>query len=242
MKSISSRRIRLGAVLTGAVMAGGLSLTALGLGHSGRSDDVARIQSATRVFHAIMKTPDKGIPKELLEGARCIAIIPGEKKLAFGIGGNYGKGLVSCRTAAGWSAPLFLQIGGGSWGLQLGGSSTDVVMVFMSRSGLNHLLSNKFKIGAGATAAAGPVGRHAEAATSASMHGKILTYSRSRGLFAGVSLNGAVVQPDDSGNRSMYGVVTNEAILNGQVKAPVVAAPLLRELNVYSAAARAENQ
>lgn len=207
--------------------------------HSGRSDDLARIRSSARVFRQIMKTPDKGIPKELLESAHCIAIIPGEKKLALGFGGQYGKGLVSCRTRGnGWSAPLFLQLGGGSWGLQIGGASSDVVMVFTSRSGLNHLLSNKFKLGAQATAAAGPVGRNAEAATSASMHGKIFTYSRSRGAFAGVSLNGSVVQPDSSGNRALYGVVSNRSVLDGKVKVPPTAQVLIRELSMYSRRAR----
>ncbi len=234
--------LKLQAVLASVAVLGGFTVSALAA-HSGRSDDVARIRSATKVFHAIMKTPDKGIPKELLEHARCIGIIPGEKKLAFGFGGQYGKGMVTCRSArtGAWSAPLFITLGGGSWGLQIGGASSDVVMVFMNRSGLDHLLSNKFKIGGEATAAAGPVGRNAAAATSASLHGKILTYSRSRGAFAGVSLNGSVVQPDDSGNRAMYGTVANQSVLNGHVRVPPAAEPLLHEITVESAAARQQS-
>src|SRR5579884_664024 len=129
------------------------------LASSDRRDDGERIRRATQVFREIMSTPDKAIPQELLESAKCVAIIPGEKELAFVFGGEYGKGVATCRTAHGWSAPIFLAVGGGSFGLQIGGSSTDLVMVFMNDNGLRHLLSDKFKIGADATAAAGPVGR-----------------------------------------------------------------------------------
>jgi lipid-binding SYLF domain-containing protein len=196
-----------------------------------RNDDIERIHHATQVFHEIMNTPDKAVPQELLESAKCIAIIPGEMKFAFMFGGRYGKGLVTCRTPHGWSAPLFLTVGGGSVGFQIGGSSTDVVMVFMNRSGVRNLLSDKFKIGAGATAAAGPVGRHVAAGTDIKLNAEILTYARSRGAFAGVSLNGAVVQPDDSGDAAMYGGnVNRHAILDGSVPAPAAAQLLLREI------------
>lgn len=203
--------------------------------HSDRSDDVARIQRATEVFNEIQKTPDKGIPQEILAGAQCIAIIPGQKKFALGFGGQYGKGLATCRHLRSWSAPAFIAVGGGSWGLQIGGESADVVMVFKSMDGLRSLLSNKFKIGADAAAAAGPVGRHADASTDVAFHSEILTYSRSRGAFAGISLNGSVVQPDDSGNRSMYGDRTWESVLEGRVAAPAVARPLIRDLSRYEA-------
>lgn len=201
------------------------------LADSSRSDDVARIQRATEVFHEIMATPDKAIPQELIESAKCIAIIPGEKQFAFMFGGKYGKGLVTCRTAHGWSAPAFLAVGGGSYGLQIGGSSSDIVMIFRNKSGFDSLLSDKFRIGAGATAAAGPVGRHVAADTDVKLHAQILTYSRSRGAFAGVSLNGAVVQPDTSGNAAMYGSgVTTKEIVDGRTKKPKAAGALSREI------------
>ena len=144
---------------------------------------------------------DKAIPQELLNSAQCIAIIPGELKFAFLVGGNYGKGLVTCRGATSWTAPVFLSVGGGSFGFQIGGSSTDFILVFRGRRGLTKLLSDKFKIGGDASAAAGPVGRSAAAGTDIELHAEILTYSRSRGVFAGVSLGGAVVKPDNAGNR-----------------------------------------
>ena len=201
-------------------------------------DDTERINNSAELFQEIMNAPDKGIPQELLESAKCIAIIPAEKKFAFVAGGEYGKGLVTCRTAEGWSAPLFLTIGGGSFGLQIGGSSTDLVMIFRNRNGLDSLLSDKFKIGADATAAAGPVGRHADAATDVKMNAEILTWSRSRGIFAGISLDGAVVEPDKSGNRSMYGANARpKEILNGGVQVPKTAETLVGEITRYARAA-----
>jgi lipid-binding SYLF domain-containing protein len=195
---------------------------------SSHEDDVRRIQESAEVFQEIMNTPDKAIPRDLLDSAKCIAIIPAEKKFAFFVGGNYGKGVVTCRTERGWSAPLFLAVGGGSFGLQFGGSSTDLILVFLGRKGLLKLLSDKFQIGAGATAAAGPVGRHTAAGTDIELHAEILTYSRSRGVFAGVSLNGAVIQPDETGNAAMYGHEANtENILNGKVAVPAPARVLV---------------
>jgi lipid-binding SYLF domain-containing protein len=198
---------------------------------SSREDDIRRIQESAEVFQEIMNTPDKAIPQELLESAKCIAIIPAEKKFAFFVGGNYGKGVVTCRTAQGWSAPLFLAVGGGSFGFQWGGSSTDVILVFFGERGLNKLLGNKFQLGADATAAAGPVGRHAAAGTDITLHAEILTYSRSRGVFAGISLNGAVVQPDESGNEAMYGHAANRKdILSGKVAVPPQANVLVKSI------------
>jgi SH3 domain-containing YSC84-like protein 1 len=200
-----------------------------------RSDDVARINSARQVFHELMATPDKAIPKDLLGSAKCIAIIPGEKKAAFIVGGNYGKGLATCRIGKGWSAPVFLTVGGGSFGFQIGGSSTDIVMVFRNREGFQRLLSDKFKIGADATAAAGPVGRDASAATDVEMHAEILTYSRSRGAFAGVSLDGAVVEPDRSGDQALYGKdVHREDIVGGKVAVPADAKTFVAEIQRYA--------
>ena len=206
---------------------------------SDRDDDVARINAATQVFQEIMDTPDNSIPQELLETAKCIAIIPGEKKLALGIGGNYGKGIATCRNANGWSAPLFLAVGGGSVGFQIGGSSTDIVMLFMNDQALQSLMRDKFRIGADASAAAGPVGRQAAAGTDVKLNSQILTYARSKGVFAGVSLDGAVVQPDQSGDQAMYGAnVSPREILNGQVPAPESAQPLLRNIEKYAREAR----
>jgi lipid-binding SYLF domain-containing protein len=216
-----------------------VSIAVLGAGlpawASDRSDDIGRVRHATRVFEEIMATPDKGIPQELLGSAKCVAIIPGEKKAAFIFGGNYGKGLATCRTAHGWSAPVFLTVGGGSFGLQIGGSSTDVVMLFMNQHALQSLLSDKFKIGADATAAAGPVGRHVAAGTDIALNAEILTYSRSKGAFAGISLNGAVVQSDRSGDRAMYGSnVRRRQILDGEVPVPQSARPLLAQVSKYA--------
>jgi lipid-binding SYLF domain-containing protein len=220
-----------------------VALVASAFASSGRNDDIERIRNATQVFREIMATPDKAIPRELLESAKCIAIIPGEKKAAFVVGANYGKGIATCRTAEGWSSPLFVALGGGSVGFQIGGSSTDLVMIFRNEKGLRSLLSDKFKIGADATAAAGPVGRHAAADTDAKMNAEILTYSRSKGLFAGVSLDGAVVQADQGGNHAMYGGnVNRREILNGSVRVPEAAEPLLNEIAQYTRAEEASNQ
>lgn len=209
---------------------------------SDRDDDVARINAATQVFQEVMNTPDNSIPLELLETAKCIAIIPGEKKLALGIGGNYGKGLATCRTANGWSAPLFLAVGGGSVGFQIGGSSTDIVMLFMNDQALQNLMKDKFRVGADASAAAGPVGRQAAAGTDIKLNAQILTYARSKGAFAGVSLDGAVVQPDQSGDQAMYGVnVSPKEILNGQVPVPESAQPLLKNIAKYAREAKRQS-
>lgn len=202
---------------------------------SDRDDDVARTRKAAEVFHQIMDTPDKGIPSELLESAKCIAIIPGDKKFAFIFGGNYGRGVATCRTGHGWSAPMFIALDGGSVGYQIGGSSTDVVMLFMNDRALHSLLSDKFKLGADASVAAGPVGRNAAAATDLKLNAEILSYSRTKGVFAGVALNGAVVQADKSGDRAMYGDdVDRHQILDGHTHVPAAARPLLRELNRYT--------
>lgn len=202
---------------------------------SDREDDVARTQKAAQVFKQIMDTPEKGIPHDLLEKARCIAIIPGDKKFAFILGGNYGRGLATCRTEHGWSAPVFLALEGGSVGYQIGGSSTDIVMLFMNGHALNSLLSDKFKLGADASVAAGPVGRNASAATDLKLNAEVLSYSRAKGIFAGVSLNGAVVQADKSGDKAMYGEgVDRQQIVHGQVPPPASAKPLIHELDAYT--------
>lgn len=199
---------------------------------SNRDDDVHRIEDSAQIFQEIMGAPDKAIPQDLLESAKCIAIIPAEKKFAFVVGGNYGKGLVTCRAPKSWSAPVFLAVSGGSFGFQIGGSSTDIILVFRGREGLKKLLSDKFKIGGDVTAAAGPVGRSASAGTDIELRAEILTYSRSRGVFAGISLSGAVVQPDDSGNQALYGRTPNrEDILNGKVAIPAEATVLVQAVS-----------
>ena len=201
---------------------------------SDRDDDVNRTNKAAQVFKEIMNTPDQGIPQELLESAKCVAIIPGDVKFAFIFGGSYGRGLATCRTGHGWSAPMFVAIDSGSVGYQIGGSSTDIVMLFMNDHALKSLLSDKFKLGADASVAAGPVGRNAAAATDLKLNAEILSYSRTKGIFAGVSLNGAVMQADKSGDRAMYGDdVNRHEILNGKVAVPESAQALLHEIGGY---------
>ncbi|HVB55035.1 MAG TPA: lipid-binding SYLF domain-containing protein [Candidatus Acidoferrales bacterium] len=201
---------------------------------SDRDDDVNRTHKAAQVFKEIMNTPDQGIPQDLLASAKCIAIIPGDVKFAFIFGGNYGRGLATCRTGHGWSAPMFVAIDGGSVGYQLGGSSTDLVMLFMNDHALQSLLKDKFKLGADASVAAGPVGRNAAAGTDLKLNAEILSYSRTKGVFAGVSLGGAVVQADKSGDEAMYGHdVNRREILNGTVAVPASARPLLHEIGGY---------
>ncbi|MGA7445034.1 MAG: lipid-binding SYLF domain-containing protein [Candidatus Sulfotelmatobacter sp.] len=188
-----------------------------------------------------MNTPDQAIPSNLLESAKCIAIIPGDKKFAFVFGGSYGRGLATCRTEHGWSAPMFVAIDSGSVGYQIGGSSTDIVMLFMNDHALQSLMSDKFKLGADASVAAGPVGRNAAAGTDLKLNAEILSYSRSKGIFAGVSLDGAVMQADKSGDKAMYGDdVNRHEILDGKVAVPASARELVEELGEYAHVAKAE--
>jgi len=199
---------------------------------SDREDDVSRTNKSAQVFREIMNTPDQGIPQDLLNSAKCIAIIPGNVKFAFIFGGSYGRGLATCRTGHGWSAPMFVAIDGGSVGYQIGGSSTDIIMLFMNDHALQSLLSDKFKLGADASVAAGPVGRSATAGTDVKLNAEILSYSRSKGVFAGVSLDGAVMQADESGDKAMYGNdVDRHQILNGRVAVPRSARSLLHEIS-----------
>ena len=196
-----------------------------------------RLKHAAESFQDLMKAPDKGIPEELLEKAKCIIIVPGLIKGAFGIGGKYGRGFASCRKAGdGWSSPAAVAIEGGSFGLQLGGSSTDVTMLVMNQSGMNRLLGDKFTLGGEAAAAAGPVGRQSSANTDVLLRAEILSWSRSRGLFAGLSLEGATLRPDGGENRRLYGRdITNKEILETGVVTPRGARPLVAILNRYAA-------
>lgn len=210
-------------------------LPAVSSAASDKEDDINRTQSATRVFQEIMSAPDS-IPQDVLNKARCLAIIPGEKKFAFIFGADYGRGVAICRTDSGWSAPLFLAVEGGSFGYQAGGSSTDLVLLFMNDHALHSLLSDKFKMGGDVSVAAGPVGRNATASTDLKLTAEILSYSRSKGIFAGVSLDGTVVQADKSGDRAMYGAdVPRQTILNGSVPVPADAQLLIDQVLKYSA-------
>src|SRR5271154_5905576 len=218
-------------ILAVTILIGIASLTAVA---SDREDDVNRTQKAAQVFKEIMNTPDQGIPSGLLESAKCIAIIPGDKKFAFIFGGSYGRGLATCRTQHGWSAPMFVAIDGGSVGYQIGGSSTDLVMLFMNDHALQSLMSDKFKLGADASVAAGAGGRNAAGGADIKLRAEILSYSRTKGVFVGVSLDGAVMQADKSGDKSMYGAnVDRHQIVNGTIPVPPSAKGLIRELNAY---------
>ncbi len=217
-------------------------LVALPAVASDREEDASRTHKAAQVFKEIMDAPDQGIPQDLLASAKCIAIIPGEVKFAFIFGGNYGRGVATCRTGHGWSAPIFVAIDGGSVGYQIGGSSTDLVMLFMNDHALQSLLGDKFKLGGDASVAAGPVGRNATAGTDLRLSAEILSYSRTKGVFAGVSLDGAVVQADKSGDKAMYGDnVDRHEVLSGKVAVPESARPLLHEIGQYVHEAKAKS-
>ena len=195
----------------------------------------SRLRHSTEAFEDLMKTPDKGIPQDLLDKSQCVVIVPDLVKGAFLVGGKYGRGFASCRRGKDWSSPAAVRIEGGSFGLQLGGSSTDLVMLVMNQTGMERLLSDKFTIGGEAAAAAGPVGRQAAAMTDAQLHAEILTYSRSRGLFAGLSLEGSTLRPDSSENRKLYGRgVTNRQIIEVGVPTPGPARGFVAMLNRYS--------
>jgi lipid-binding SYLF domain-containing protein len=203
----------------------------------GDNDTANRLNAAADVVSEMMAAPDKGIPKDLLDKSACVVVVPSLKKAAFMFGAKYGRGFIVCRSKSGhgWSAPGGVRIEGGSFGFQIGGSATDVVMLLMNQSAIDKLLSSKFTIGADASAAAGPVGRTASAQTDAQLHAELLTYSRAQGLFAGVSLDGATLRPDDDANKTMYGrKMSNRDVVLGTVKAPSTAAKLLAELNKQS--------
>jgi len=205
------------------------------------SEPVKRLEEAAAVFSEVMAAPDKGIPEEMLANAHCIVIVPGLKTAAFVVGGKYGKGYVSCRNKSGigWSAPGTVRIEGGSVGFQIGGSTTDLIMLVMSERGADKLLSSKFTLGAEGSVAAGPVGRTATAQTDAQMHAEILSWSRSQGLFAGLALEGATLRQDLDDNATLYGrKLENRQIVTTAVRTPKTAAKLIALLNKYSARER----
>jgi SH3 domain-containing YSC84-like protein 1 len=188
---------------------------------SASEDSVARLQSSVEVLQAIMATPDKGIPEEVLNDAKCILVIPNLIKGGFIVGGKHGRGVASCRTSGGWSAPAFVSLSGGSAGLQIGVEGVDLVMLVMNDQGFQHLLSSKFELTGEASGAAGPVGRHASAGTDWKMNTQVLTYSRSKGVFAGLTLEGAVVEQDDDSTLAIYGKdMKFHNLLSGNVATP----------------------
>lgn len=206
----------------------------------GKEDSIERLSNAALVLQEIMSAPDKGIPQEVLDNAKCIAVVPRMIKGAFIFGGKHGRGVATCRTATGWSAPSFISVGGASWGFQIGAEGIDLVMTVMNEQGMQRMLSNKFQVGGDASAAAGPVGRHASAGTDWKAESQILTYSRSKGLFAGVSLTGAVIQQDNDSTRDIYGKkIAQKKILSGGVKTPASAASFMAAVRNSSAQARA---
>jgi lipid-binding SYLF domain-containing protein len=195
------------------------------------SKAVDRVQAAADVLNEIQSAPDAGIPQEVLGSAECVAVVPSMLKGGFIIGAKYGRGLASCRTPKGWSAPAFFTVAGGSFGFQIGGQAVDLVMLIMNKDGMKHLLSSEFALGADASVAAGPVGRHAEGNTDWKMRAEVLTYSRARGLFAGVTLNGAQVKQDKDSTREFYGrMVPFRTSLVGEIEPPPAANPFLTTL------------
>ena len=198
-----------------------LTLAPFAFAGTGLEDSTARLQASGVVLHEIMEAPDKGIPEEVLNGAKCIAVVPSMGKGGFIVGGEHGRGVVTCRTAHGWSAPAFISIGGGNFGFQAGVESVDLVVLFMNDKGVQGLLSSKFELSGEASAAAGPVGRHASAGTDWKMNTEALSYSRTKGLFAGVALDGAKIQQDNDSTVAIYGKKTNfRKTLSGDVHAP----------------------
>ncbi len=204
-----------------------------------KSDITKRIEKSADVLNEIMGTPDKAIPDKVMADAKCIAIVPSMVKIAVGFGGNHGKGVALCRTDSGWSAPAPITVTGGSFGLQLGGQAIDLVMVITNDQGMQHLLASKFKIGADASAAVGPVGRDAGADTDWKMKAEVLTYSRARGVFAGVDLTGSAITQDKDETRVLYGKMEPfEDILQGKVAPPAGSDPLLTAVRRYAAQPR----
>jgi lipid-binding SYLF domain-containing protein len=203
-----------------------LTLTTRNAAGSGsKAEERERAQRAATAFQEIMSAPDQGIPQELLDRSHCVAVFPSVKKGGFIVGGQYGKGLISCRRSQGsWGSPAYFTIGGGSFGLQIGGQAVDLVLLIMNRSGVDGLLQDKFEIGAGAAVSAGPVGRNTHVSTDVLLKSQIVSYSRSRGLFAGLELKGAVITQDKDANKDIYGqeVSAREIIVDGKVRTPAI--------------------
>jgi SH3 domain-containing YSC84-like protein 1 len=211
------------------IMAVAALLALAPIGWAGSSADTTdRLENAAKVLHEIMAAPDSGIPEEVLDHAKCIAVVPHMVKGGFIVGAEQGRGVATCRTAHGWSAPAFFVITGGSWGLQIGIEGVDLVMVIQNDKGMQQLLSSKFQLGGNASAAAGPVGRHASANTDWKLDAEVLTYSRAKGVFAGLDLSGAAIRQDNDAMKAVYGPDVNQrSVLDGEVKATPAATPFL---------------
>jgi lipid-binding SYLF domain-containing protein len=217
-------------------------LTSIGWAGTDREATVDRLDHAGAVLHEIMSAPDKGIPEEVLQHARCVAVVPHMIKGGFVFGAENGRGVATCRTANGWSAPAFFAITGGSWGLQIGVEGVDLVMIIQNERGMQHLISSNFQLGGDASAAAGPVGRHASADTDWKLNTEVLTYSRARGAFAGLTLTGAAIRRDDDSTEAIYGRdVTTSRILKGEIAVPASAASFLDAVRNAKAQAIAAN-
>lgn len=208
-------------------------------GETDKAKLAERLTAAQDVIQEVMATPDKGIPQSILAGASCVVVIPSYKKAAFMVGGQYGQGVATCRTPKGWSAPVFVQLAGGSFGFQIGGQATDLVLVAMNQHGLQDMLRNKFKLGGDAAVAAGPVGRNAQAGTDWKLNAEFLSYSRSKGLFAGINLDGTVLSQNADDTRTMYGSnIPFETILKGNQATPAAARPFVRTVAHYFVASK----
>src|SRR5947209_1895277 len=206
-----------------------------------KKDVAERLQMATDVLSQMASAPDKGIPEEVLDSAKCIAVVPHLVKGGFIFGGKHGRGVATCRTASGWSAPAFISVGGGSAGLQIGIEGVDLIMLIMNDKGMQQLLTSKFQISGEGSAAAGPVGRHASAGTDWKLDTEMLTYSRSKGVFAGLTLEGAVVQQDSDSTTSVYGRnVSFQSVLQGKVPIPDIARPFMKAVAEAAHNARAQ--
>jgi lipid-binding SYLF domain-containing protein len=222
----------------------GVAMVASSLSAHAASDKaklVERLRDAQAVLSEIQSSPDKGIPASILSGAHCVVVIPSFKKAAFVVGGQYGQGAATCRTPKGWSAPVFVQLAGGSFGFQIGGQATDLILVAMNDRGLQDMLKNKFKLGADAAASAGPVGRNAQAGTDWKLNAEFLTYSRSKGLFAGIDLDGTVLSQNEDDTRTMYGdAIPFETILKGNKATPPEARPFVQTVAKYFVSSKQE--
>jgi len=234
------KRFSAAVVMSAIVMAGltQVSFAAMA-GDTDRAHLDERLESARMVIDEVMSVPDRAIPQGILAGAACVVVVPHYKKGAFVVGAQYGQGVATCRTGQGWSAPVFVKLEGGSFGWQIGGQSTDLILVAMNKDGLEHMLHNKFKIGADAAASAGPVGRNAQAGTDWKLNAEFLTWSRSKGLFAGLDLDGTVLSQNEEDTRIVYGAdVPFGAVLRGSVPVPEDARPFVRTIARYFVVAR----
>jgi lipid-binding SYLF domain-containing protein len=220
-----------------------LSLATFGWSESKLESSNDRLDNAAKVLHEIMATPDRGIPEEVLEHAKCVAVVPHMIKGGFVFGAEGGRGVATCRTADGWSAPAFFAITGGSWGFQIGIEGVDLVMIIQNERGMQHLLASKFQLGADASAAAGPVGRHASADTDWKLDTEVLTYSRAKGAFAGLTLTGAAIRRDDDSMRAIYGPhVSTRSVLMGNVAVTPAARSFLHAVRSAKAEAIAAKE